>query len=80
MRPDFLPEKNKRQAQEIAEQIRKKIEVIYNQEEDGAKKITLSAGVSENPLDGVDALQLINKAQELLHKAKLSGKNRVVVS
>ena len=76
----ILPENNKRQAQEIAEEIRKKIEAIYNQEVDLAQRITLSAGVSENPLDGVDAAQLIEKAKELLHKAKLSGKNRVIVA
>lgn len=76
----ILPEKNKRQAQEIAEGIIRKIESAYHQEDDVNKRITLSAGVSENPLDGVDASQLIVKAKELLHKAKLAGKNRVVVS
>lgn len=75
----ILPEKNKRQAQEVAEEIRKKIHLAFTSEQDSAKNITLSAGVSENPLDGVEAGQLIIKAKELLKKAKAAGKDRVVV-
>ncbi|OGX45198.1 MAG: hypothetical protein A3G38_04600 [Omnitrophica WOR_2 bacterium RIFCSPLOWO2_12_FULL_51_8] len=74
----LLPEKNKRQAQEIAENIRKKIEFNYSEEQDPGRKITVSAGVSENPLDGVDAQELIDKAKELGQAAKKQGKNRVV--
>ncbi len=73
----ILPERNKRQAQEVAEEIRKKIQAAFPLDHDSAKGISVSAGVSENPLDGVDAAQLINKAKELLKKAKDSGKNRV---
>jgi len=72
-----LPEKNKRQAQEIAEDIRKKIEFIYSEETLASKKITVSAGVSENPLDGVDALELMGSARESLNIAKKQGKNRI---
>lgn len=75
----ILPEKNKRQAQDIAENIRKKIESIYSEEKDRDKQLTSSAGVAENPLDGIEAGQLILKARELLSKAKTAGKNRVVV-
>jgi len=75
----ILPEKNKRQAQEVAEDIRKKIEFVFGEAQDKDKLLTFSAGVSENPLDGVDADQLIKKAKELLAKAKAQGKNRVVV-
>lgn len=75
----ILPEKNKRQAQDIAENIRKKIEFIYSEEKDRDKQLTSSAGVAENPLDGIEAGQLILKARELLSKAKTAGKNRVVV-
>jgi diguanylate cyclase (GGDEF)-like protein len=74
----ILPEKNKRQAQAIAENIRKKIEYSFSEEKDPARKITISGGVSENPLDGVDAEQLLSKAKELLSFAKEQGKNRVV--
>ncbi|PIQ90795.1 MAG: hypothetical protein COV71_02320 [Candidatus Omnitrophica bacterium CG11_big_fil_rev_8_21_14_0_20_41_12] len=75
----ILPEKNKRQAQEVAEDIRKKIQTAFLLDQDSIKSITVSAGVSENPLDGVNAQQLIDKAKELLKQAKGLGKNRVVV-
>lgn len=73
----LLPEKNKRQAKELAEDIRKKIEYSYNEETDSAKKITVSAGVSENPVDGVDAGVLFKKAVDLVNSAKKQGKNRI---
>lgn len=73
-----LPERNKRQAQEIAEDIRKKIEFTFSEEQDPRKKLTISGGVSENPLDGIEAKELIDKAAELLKIAKAQGKNRIV--
>lgn len=72
-----LPERNKRQAQETAEEIRKKIVSAYSAEHDAARRITVSAGVSENPLDGVTAVELIDKAKQLLGLAKAQGKNCV---
>ena len=75
----ILPEKNKRQAQEIAEDIRKKVESSYSEDADPAKKITISAGVSENPVDGVSSNELVNKAREFLGIAKRNGRNRVVI-
>ena len=75
----ILPEKNKRQAQEVAEEIRKKVEFVYSEDQDQANRLTFSAGIAENPLDGIEAEQLIVKARELLAKAKTSGSNRVVV-
>lgn len=74
----ILPEKNKRQAQRIAEEIRKKIEFAYSEEPDAKRKITVSGGVSENPLDGIDADSLNKAAKELLSHAKKQGKNTVV--
>lgn len=73
----ILPEKNKRKSQEIAEDIRKKIEFSFSEEQDTNKRITVSGGVSENPLDGIDAEELISKAKELLKFAKKQGKNRI---
>lgn len=73
-----LPEKNKRQARDLAESIREKIESVYKDGKDPAGKLTVSGGVSENPLDGVDAAELITKAKELLSTAKAQGKNRIV--
>lgn len=63
-----LPERNKRQAQDIAEDIVKKIESAYNEEEDSNKRLTIASGVSENPLDGIDAGELIARAREALRK------------
>lgn len=74
----ILPERNKRQAQEIAENIRKKIQFSYSEEADEAKKVTVSAGVSENPLDGIEAEELVAKAKDLRNMAKKQGRNRVV--
>lgn len=74
----LLPEKNKRQAQDLANDIRKKIEYSCDEETDPRRKVTVSAGVSENPLDGVGAEELLTKANQLLKTAKKQGKNRVV--
>ncbi len=68
-----LPERNKRQAIEIAEKVRKKIEFSFSEEEKN-RRITVSGSLSENPLDGVTASELIQKAKDLLIKAKDSGK------
>jgi diguanylate cyclase (GGDEF)-like protein len=73
-----LPEVNKRRAQALAEEIRKKIEFAFSEEPDADRKITISGGVSENPLDGIDSKQLMDKAKELLQHAKKLGRNRVV--
>lgn len=75
----ILPEKNKRNAKEIAENIRKKIEFSYIEEEDKAKRITISGGVSENPLDGISSEELLVKAKDMLAWAKKEGRNRVAV-
>lgn len=73
-----LPERNKRQAQFIAEEIRKKVEFAFSEERDPNKKLSVSGGVSENPLDGVTAEELMNKASSALAKAKADGKNRIL--
>ncbi len=74
-----LPEKNKRQAQEISDNIRKKVEFSFSEEHEPSKRLTVSGSVSENPLDGVEAEELISKAKSLLGLAKAGGKNRVVI-
>ena len=73
----LLPEKNKRQAAEIAEELRKKIEST-NFSRDGKLLITVSGGVSENPIDGSTQDELFKKAMEAVQSAKSLGKNRVV--
>lgn len=74
----LLPEKNKREAALIAEDMRKKIEAT-NFLREGKLMITVSGGVSENPIDGSTQEELFKKAMEALQNAKSLGKNRVVV-
>lgn len=74
-----LPEKNKRQAQGIAEEIRKKIDFSFAEESEQGKRLTCSGGVSENPLDGIDAAELVAKARQALDLAKKQGKNRIAI-
>ena len=75
----ILPERNKRQANDIAENIRKKIEFAFNEEDEPVKRLTVSAGISENPLDGVSSEELITAALEALGVSKEQGRNRVVI-
>lgn len=72
----ILPEKNKRNALAIAEALRNTIQTIIPVPDKKAH-ITVSIGVSENPLDGASANELVDKAMHNLKKAKDSGKNRV---
>lgn len=65
----LLPEKNKQQSLNVAENIRKEIE-RYNLRQNKLKtsvSLTLSAGISAAPADGMTAVELINKA---LHYAQ----------
>lgn len=73
----LLPEKNKKEAAHIAEDLRKRIEAD-NFSRDGKVSITVSGGVSENPIDGSTQEGLFKKAIEALQSAKSLGKNRVV--
>lgn len=74
-----LPERNKKQSSTIAEDIKKKIEGGLDKVVSTSGKLTVSIGVSENPIDGSSADELIEKASRLLKKAKSLGKNRVAV-
>lgn len=75
----IMPEKNKRNAHELVETIRKKIEFAFGEEQDAKKKMTVSVAVSENPLDGLTSEELVNKAKQLLEQFKSQGRNRVLV-
>jgi len=75
----ILPEKNKRQSVNIAEEIRKRIEDGLGRSARADKKITASIGVSENPIDGSTVAELMEKAEKLARNAKALGKNRVAV-
>lgn len=75
-----LPEKNKRQATSLVETLRQRVEAlgIPGGVSYPRKFVTVSAGASENPIDGVTAEDLIKKAKSSLGEAKLRGKNVVV--
>ncbi len=75
-----LPEKNKGEAKEIAKKIRKRIEKFHfpGERTQPSGRLTISGGVSANPIDGITSEDLINKAIVRLIKAKKEGKNRIV--
>jgi len=72
-----LPEKNKRQCLELAEELRKKIEKYFAKETNQKKRLTVSGSVSENPVDGVSASELINKALDILKQNITKDKNKI---
>jgi len=72
-----LPESNKRRALELAEDIRKKIESSFLKEKDINKRITVSCGVSENPLDGDTAEMLVSRVKMLLLNKEKQLRNMV---
>lgn len=78
----IMPEKNKKQANTLAESLRRSVETHGIKGCDGYPRnfVTVSAGVSENPLDGATAEELINKAASALNEANSRGKNVVVSS
>ncbi|MFH1790618.1 MAG: diguanylate cyclase [Candidatus Omnitrophota bacterium] len=72
----ILPEKTKKRAMAFAEVLRRGIENMTFPDYPG-DKVTVSIGVSENPLDGSSADQLMARARQYVHRAKRNGKNRV---
>jgi diguanylate cyclase (GGDEF)-like protein len=74
----LLPEKNKKEATLIAERIRRKAEELLLNDTAEGRGLTVSGGVSENPLDGATVGELMDKAKDALSTAKSQGKNRIV--
>ena len=75
----IVPEKNKREATQLAETFRRRVEEVYGGGKGfHGKRVTVCAGVSENPIDGSTAEELVRKAKDALANAKALGKNRVV--
>jgi diguanylate cyclase (GGDEF)-like protein len=72
-----LPEKNKRQCLEIAEEIKNKIEKMFSAETNSKKRLTVSGVVTENPIDGATSDELIHKAMDILDKNKSKDKNKI---
>ena len=65
----ILAEKNKRQAQRMATEIKQKLELAFSSEQDYLRRFSVATGVSENPLDDIRADELVEKAQGALGKA-----------
>lgn len=78
----ILPERNKREAIDLAESVRCVVEehVFTNGSTRLPCSLHLSAGLSENPLDGSSGEGLYSKAGEALRIAKEEGKNRVMAA
>jgi diguanylate cyclase (GGDEF)-like protein len=76
----IVPEKHKGEAVQIAEAIRAHVlRSVFNRLSGSSSgRVTISAGVSGNPIDGLDAQHLIDKARVALEEAATSGQNRVV--
>jgi diguanylate cyclase (GGDEF)-like protein len=73
----ILPETNKGKARKMSRDIHKKVEDAFADISDPALKLTISGGISENPIDGVNMDELIKVAEDLLAQAKTEGGNRV---
>lgn len=75
----LLPETNAHGARELAERIRRALEV-QRLEARGAKIGTsVSIGVAEFPAHGADLQSILNKADQAMYLAKKGGRNRVLV-
>ena len=62
----ILSERNKKQAQELAEQIRSKLAANFPGGND-LKKQDIAVAVVENPVDGEDSSALLDKAEKLIN-------------
>ena len=74
----LLPEKNKREAAFIAEEVKHKVEMT-NLLREGKATITLTGGVSENPIDGATADELFKKAIVNIKDVRATGKNQIII-
>jgi len=74
-----LPERSKRQAIEVAEEIRRRVEFAFASSVDPEERLTVSGSVAENPLDGVTAEDLLMKSQSMVTDAAAHSHNAVLV-
>jgi diguanylate cyclase (GGDEF)-like protein len=76
----LLPSATPAQAFEIAERIRRAVEVARFEEETVEEPLsaTMSIGVSGYPRDAIDAKGLVHAADIAVYEAKSGGRNRVV--
>jgi diguanylate cyclase (GGDEF)-like protein len=76
----FMVESNKEELKEVAERIRKEAESIVVSFRRKQVNFTVSLGAVIYPDDGMEALDLVEKADKLLYKAKKSGKNKICLA
>jgi len=66
-----LPERNKKEAEAISAEIKKRISeiIVDSKAEAGLQKFMAYAGISENPIDGVSSTELILKARQRVYES-----------
>ncbi len=64
----ILPERNKREALELADEIRQRVSFAFAEASDPKDRLSVMVGISENPLDGVVAEDLIDRAAGMIAK------------
>jgi diguanylate cyclase (GGDEF)-like protein len=62
-----LPERNKRQAMEISEELGRRMVTTFEEFMNGTTPLKLEVGIAENPLDGITGDDLVEKASVSLH-------------
>lgn len=75
----IFADRNKKKAMEAAEKIRKDIGLFRLSGQDGVENtvFTASVGISENPIDGISADELLQKAKERVGLAKAKGSQAI---
>ena len=74
----LLPETNNKGALEMAERIRKAVEISRFDVRSGDTNITVSLGVASYPEDGGNLDVILDKADKAMYRAKQGGRNRVI--
>jgi diguanylate cyclase (GGDEF)-like protein len=74
----LLPETSNKGALELAERIRKAVEISRFDVRSGDTNITVSIGVASYPEDGGNFDIILDKADKAMYRAKQRGRNRVI--
>ena len=79
----LFPDLEREQAFLIIEQIRSQVEKIKSYgagKEKTNVKVTISGGVSAFPTDGMNAIEVLRKADQALYRAKTTGRNKICIA
>ncbi len=75
----ILPAASKANSRDVGERLRRMVEETSVTDGDQVIRITISIGVTSFPeLEVADEQELVERADEMLYKAKESGRNRVL--